>query len=366
MVLMFSSTFLTSFSAISSVTVDLPRWNNIKLGEKLSFRGSAVLEDSLWVTGSNNSIFVSQDAGSTWVNKSIPLSVTEGESLDIRDIALFTHDTAIVMSVGSGKKSALYKTLDGGNNWHKLYENRDEQGFYNSIAFWDENNGLIFGDPVDGYFVIQATKDAGKTWSRISKDQLPKIQLNEAAFAASGNTLITGNNGKAWFTTGGFSASVYQSLDYGNTWKRTPAPLYNNKSTAGGYALALNHKEQLFVVGGDYQNRSGDYQNIARLIDGEWKTVEPAQLGLRTAMTCQGNICVTTGKKYCDISFNAGSIWAKLCNNGMNLSNCGFYTLASDNMMFLAAGHDGQVGVLSFQLKKKNERNDNPSRFRKK
>jgi len=331
----------------ATTVADLPSWKYHQMTGQPSLRGSALIGDSMWVTGSNNSVFVSQDGGKNWLNK----SVTPMVDTDFRDIELFDKDTAIVMGVGNGQQSALYKTTDSGDSWHLLYQNKDDKGFFDSIAFWDKSNGLLLGDPVDGFYVIKKTEDGGKTWRRIARTKIPEMLEKEAAFAASGNTLIVGKKGKAWITTGGFSASVYHSNDYGESWQRESVPLYNETQTAGGYGLGLNHKQDIFVVGGDYQQRPAAYSNAATMINGQWQKVNSREQGLRTAFSCQGNICLMTGKNNSDISFNAGSNWQPVINQQAKEGNKGFYTLASDNFVFLAAGADGKVGVLSFKRK---------------
>jgi photosystem II stability/assembly factor-like uncharacterized protein len=335
----------------------LPQWQYQQLPSKPSLRGSAVFGNSLWVTGSNNSVFVSQNGGKTWRDKSVAIT-KEQPVTGFRDITLFDKNTAIVMGVGNGKASRLYKTIDGGNHWQLLYQNTDEQGFFDSIAFWDKQTGLLLGDPVDGFYVVKKTTDGGKTWRRINKTKIPTMIENEAAFAASGNTLIVGLNGKAWFTTGGFSASVYHSTDFGETWLRSSVPLHNKTATSGGYALALNPAGKLFVLGGDYKNRQQGYANMAMFHQNQWQVVKSsnannsASYGLRTAMSCQRYICISTGKTSTDISYNAGKTWQKL-NRLQPLpfveNEQGFYTLASDNLLFLAAGEQGKVAVLSFR-----------------
>lgn len=336
---------LFSHKTYADMSIDLPKWQHHQMKGNPSLRGAAILNQSLWVTGSNNSVFVSQDGGKTWLDKSVK-STTK---TDFRDIEIFDHKTAIVMGVGSGQSSMLYKTTDGGDNWHLLYQNTDEHGFFDSIGFWDKKTGLLLGDPVDGYYVVKKTENGGKTWRRIAKHKLPKMLAKEAAFAASGNTLITGENGKAYITTGGFSASVYSSDDYGETWQRHAVPLFQETQTAGGYGLALNHLGQPFVLGGDYEQRPKQYANMATLLNGNWQKVASGENGLKTAMSCQGNICISTGKTSTDISFNAGSHWQHFSIEQLSEGDKGFYTLASDNFVFLAAGANGKVGVLSFK-----------------
>jgi len=327
---------------------NLPKWAYSQVSKKVSLRGTAIKSNSLWVSGSNNSVFVSQDAGATWQDKSVPAKLER----DFRDIELFDNKTAIVMGAGSGELSTLYKTTDGGNNWKVLYQNTDKLGFFNSIAFWNEQQGLLMGDPVDGYYVIKKTIDGGKTWRRITINNLPIILSKESAFAASGNSIIVGSNGKAWIATGGFSASVYTSKDYGETWQRNSVPLYKSTQTSGCYSVALNHLEQPFVVGGDYLKRKMKYPNIAKQTNNQWELVNSSGVGLRTAMSCQSSTCIATGKTATDISFDAGNTWQQFVNLQAKSSVetvPGFYSLASDNKVFLAAGANGKVGVLSLK-----------------
>ena len=316
-------------------------WQISTLDSNNSLRGSAIYQQTLWVSGSNNGVFRSTDQGQSWAN----ISVNAAIITDFRDIEVFDHNTAIVMGVGSGTQSRLYQTLNAGHSWHLLYINPDPQGFFNSIAFWDRNNGLLLGDPVDGFFVIKKTTDGGKTWTRIKQQHLPKIAANESAFSASGNTLIVGQQGKAWFTTGGFNASVYRSIDHGETWHRDSVPLHQTSQTSGGYALALNSKQQLFVLGGDYKKRDGSYNNIATKSDKQWTIPASPNQGLRTAMACIGHECLNTGKLFSDISHDHGSSW-------QSFSDHGFYTLAASNNIFLAAGHDGRIGVITIKTQK--------------
>jgi len=319
-------------------------WQRVDINNKASLRGSAVYQNSLWVTGSDNTVYVSQDGGKTWQNRSVVANI----STDFRDIALFDNNTAIVMGAGEGQQSVLYKTSDAGLTWQLLLLNQAAKGFFDAIAFWDRNTGLLLGDPVDGYYVIKQTQDGGKTWRRIAQDKLPKTLLKEAAFAASGNTLITGKNGQAWLTTGGFSASVYYSGDWGESWRRQSVPLFQQTQTAGGYALALNTQQQVFVLGGDYLQRSASYANIATLLGQQWQQVDAGQRGLRTAMACSKNTCIASGKTGSDISYNAGQQWQAFDDTAAAKNHQGFYTLAGGNGFILAAGAQGKVAIYQF------------------
>jgi photosystem II stability/assembly factor-like uncharacterized protein len=315
----------------------IPEWKIHQFSDQPSLRSSAIKNDVIWVAGTKGKVYKSLDKGSNWID----VSLKNQTETDIRDIQALDKNTAILMSVGLGQNSRLYKTIDQGLNWKILYQNNDETGFFDSIAFWDEDNGLLLGDPVDGYYVIKKTHDGGETWNRIESKNLPKKLEKEAAFAASGNTLIISKNGKAWFTTGGFSASIMSSKNHGKNWQRQSLPLYDKTQTAGGYGIALNSQHQVFVVGGDYLQRDGNYNNVVvQNNNGKWLNVNSSNRGLRTAMVCSKSICIITGKLSSDISFDNGHTWKPLHTQG-------FYTLATEANIIVAAGADGLVGVIS-------------------
>ncbi len=100
-------------------------WQISTLDSNNSLRGSAIYQQTLWVSGSNNGVFRSTDQGQSWAN----ISVNAAIITDFRDIEVFDHNTAIVMGVGSGTKSRLYQTLNAGHSWHLLYINPEPQGF---------------------------------------------------------------------------------------------------------------------------------------------------------------------------------------------------------------------------------------------
>lgn len=324
------------------------QWHKTQLPTANSLRGSAVFNDTLWVTGSNNGVFRSTDQGRSWQNISVKADVVT----DFRDIHVFDENTAIIMGAGTGNLSKLYKTNNAGQTWQLLYDNPDAQGFFDAIDFWNDRQGLLLGDPVDGYFVIYKTQDGGKTFKRIGKDKIPQLRKGESAFAASGHSLIVGNNGKAWFTTGGLAAHVYESLDYGESWQRQAVPLHDKNDTSGGYSLALNAKEQVFVLGGDYKQRAGEYINIATKVVDTW--IVPGgevQRGLRTAMQCAKHLCLNTGKLFTGISQDGGANWKLLTYEG-------YYTMAKQlgksdkgkgRALFLMAGHQGTIAVVTFK-----------------
>lgn len=325
----------------SNEVPQLSKWQNYQHNNQASFRAVFANEQSLWVSGSKNTVLKSTDQGKSWQDVSVKSEITT----DFRDIIAFDNKTAIVMGAGSGEKSTLFKTNDGGQSWQQLYQNSEPKGFFNSFDFWSQSTGLMLGDPVDGYYVVLKTEDGGQSWRRITIDNLPPILENEAAFAASGNTLRVGDSGKAWIVTGGKSASVYESEDFGESWQRKRVPLHSETGTSGSYALGLNSSKQVVVVGGDYKNRTGAYVNAALNVNGQFIALNTGQHGLRTAISCIDGLCMLTGKTGTDISFDDGLSWQV----SPAAQGEGFYTIISYDDVFLAAGEKGKVATMKIK-----------------
>ena len=62
-------------------------------------------------------------------------------------------------------------------------------------------------------------------------------------------------------------------------------------------------------------------------------------------MSCIDAICIATGKTSSDISNDHGVTWQAFDDATDVEDNRGFYTLASGEGIFLAAGSDGKVAI---------------------
>ena len=79
-----------------------------------------------------------------------PRKVAGAESLDFRGIHAIDAHTVYLMSAGPGDKSRIYKTSDAGEHWTLQFTNPDPKGFFDAIAFWDAQHGIVVGDPLEG------------------------------------------------------------------------------------------------------------------------------------------------------------------------------------------------------------------------
>src|SRR4051812_6666607 len=114
-------------------------------------RGLGVVNQEVaWASGTGGTCLRTTDGGKTWVVKAVP----GASSFDFRDVHAVDAEIAYLLSIGEGERSRIYKTTDGGTTWALQHTNRIPEGFLDAVAFWDAENGLAMGDPVEGRFTI--------------------------------------------------------------------------------------------------------------------------------------------------------------------------------------------------------------------
>ena len=327
------------------VTVPEIAWLTTDAGTTASFRGlSALSEHVAWVSGTGGTWARTDDGGATWRVKTLP----GAEDLDFRDVDAFDSTTAYLMSAGPGELSRIYKTIDGGDSWELQFTNPWPAGFFDGMAFWDAERGLVYGDPVDGRFTVLATTDGGATWTRIPAAGMPKALEGEAGFAASGSGLVVHGEGLAWFGTGGLVARVFRSTDYGQTWTVSATPIAHGAASTGIFSLAFSGALHGVAVGGDYTQPENATGNSARTIDGgiTWTLIETAPpAGYRSAVSYIPDSSILTlvaaGTSGSDISIDGGETWKVLSDDNFNCVRFGASTGSG-----WAAGPDGRIARL--------------------
>ena len=251
--------------------------------------------------------------------------VAGGEELDFRDLEVLDASTVVLMSAGPGDASRIYRSVDGGTTWGLVHKNPEKEGFYDAIAFWDARNGILFGDPVGGRFVVRVTADGGRTWYPPKGMRMPEALPGEGAFAASGTCLFAAKGGhEAWFVTGGAKISrVFHTEDRGDTWSVAEAPVPAGKPTAGLFSVAFSDAMHGFVAGGDYKDAKLAALNGARTEDGgkTWLPAPMAPSGFFSAVAAvPGNRAdfVAVGLAGSVVSHDAGRTWTSVGDAPMN------------------------------------------------
>jgi hypothetical protein len=182
-----------------------------------------VNENVIWASGTKGTYLVSNNGGWSWKVGTVA-SATEN---DFRSIHAWDENRAMIFGVAGPVFG--YLTEDGGDTWTVVYKDNREAVFFNSLKFADSTHGIALSDPVEDRFLVLRTTDGGQSWLQV-KD-LPQAKDGEANFAASNSCIETLPSGKAWFVTGGVSARVFYSTDFGTSWQVTDTPLVQGQDS---------------------------------------------------------------------------------------------------------------------------------------
>lgn len=296
-------------------------WQQMQSETTVELRGLSVVSATVaWASGAKGSVLKTVD-GEHWKLVSVP----DAESLDFRDIQGFDELTAIAMSAGPGAASRIYKTIDGGASWKLMITNPDPNGFWDAMDFWDANNGVVFGDPVDGQFQVLTTSDAGKTWRAAATDPRQLAALaNEGAFAASGTCLSVKGTSDVWFVTGGAEITrVFHSPDRGRTWSHSVTQIPAAAAPRGLFSVAFSDAKNGFAVGGDYQKTTLASLNGVRTEDGgkTWQDAPILPAGFLSVVTTipgASQVLVAGGLTGSGVSVDGGKTWQVLGTTPLN------------------------------------------------
>lgn len=306
---------------------------------KTSIRGLSVVNDRvIWVSGNNGSVGYSVDAGKTWKW----LTVKDYEKRDFRDIEAFDGVTAIIMAVA--EPAVILKTINGGETWKVVYENKTPGMFLDAMEFWNEQSGIVLGDPINGKFFIARTFDEGETWQELPSKNLPIADSGEACFAASGTNVRKLDLDEACFVSGGKRSRFF--------WKgeTLDIPIIQGKETTGANSIAVRDSKKrkgsnhFVVVGGDFAVDSSSEKNcvLTNNAGKDWiRPVTPPR-GYRSCVEyITKNKIITCGTSGVDISSDGGLNWILISTEGFHVCR-----KAKEGKAVFLAGGKGRIAKL--------------------
>ncbi|MBV9759147.1 MAG: hypothetical protein JO340_01170 [Acidobacteriaceae bacterium] len=308
----------------------LAQWDAEDSNTKASLRGIHRAGPGVaWASGTGGVILRSEDDGYLWQQcAAVEASPGDAAKLDFRGVWAWDANHAIAMSSGPGKESRVYETLDGCAHWRLLSVNTDPEGFWDAIAFWNEHEGVLLGDPVKGRFVILRTSDGGKHWRRDDAPRLEADPRGEGAFAASNSALALGMDGKSiYFATGGEGgARVFRFARDGGSgsghWSAARLPFTHRGEGAGVFSLAFRDGRHGVAVGGDYTHAGQREDTAAWTEDGgaTWRRASEMPAGYRSAVEWDAELraWIAVGPNGSDVSFDDGATWKAFDGSGWN------------------------------------------------
>ncbi|MFD2571616.1 WD40/YVTN/BNR-like repeat-containing protein [Spirosoma soli] len=321
------------------------QWQPQSVNTEASFRAvSVVSAEVVWIGGTQGTFVRTADGGKTWQTGTVP----DAQTCDFRDVHAIDAQTAYLMSAGPAEKgqARIYKTTNGGQTWSLLYQTQQPGVFFDGMDFWDKQHGIVFSDPVNNKWFILTTEDGGQTWQPVPEASLPVMNPNEAAFAASGTSLVVEGKRNVWIASGGATASrVFRSTDRGKSWSVATTPLPAGEAT-GLFGMQFFREKVGVVVGGNYKQEQQPGPNAAITRDGgqTWQLLAPTDPpGLKEAVALlPGDRLLTVGPSGTSISADQGQTWQKLDTDG-------FHSVACAKGTCYAVGAKGKVSKQVFK-----------------
>ncbi len=317
----------------------LPLVEILTSGTNTSLRGLSVVNDNVvWVSGSNGTVGKTTNAGKNWKW----FTVKSFEKKEFRDIEAFDATTAIIIAVD--EPAYILKTNDGGESWKVVYENKMKGMFLDAMEFWNEQSGIVIGDPIDGRFFITRTFDGGSTWQDIPIANRPPADSGEACFAASGTNIRALDRDEAVFVSGGKRSRVFIRSS------AIELPIVQGKETTGANSISVyednkrNGGKRMIVVGGDFNADSSNEKNCFFTDNGgkTWIAPRVPPHGYRSCVEyLSKKDIITCGLNGVDYSPDGGKNFAWISKESFHVCRIAKYGAS----IFLA-GNNGKIGRL--------------------
>jgi hypothetical protein len=321
-----------------------PKLEVLTSGTKTSLRGLSVASNEVvWVSGSNGMVGRSSNGGKDWKW----MQVKGFEKTDFRDIEAFDAVTAVIMS--SGYPGYILRTADGGETWRVVYENKTEGMFLDAMEFWNEQAGIVIGDPIGGRFVVVRSFDGGRSWMDVPEANRPAADSGEACFAASGTNVRALDNDEAVFVSGGRSSHVFIRGD------KIRIPVIQGAETTGANSIAVWNRfhrkggDQLVVVGGDFNRPASDSANCVYSTNRgkTWRLPKTPPHGYRSCVEyLDKKALVSCGLTGVDYSIDGAENWKLISEESFHVVR-----IAKIGNTVYLAGNNGKVGKLVYDKK---------------
>ncbi len=322
----------------ADVTLQLETVSN----DSISVRALDYGDGEYWFSGSNGKYGRIDAATNTVANSRITLN--EDEKIEFRSIAVTPQYTYILTA---GNPALIYKITQANDQVKLVYTEFEERVFYDSMKFWNDQEGIAFGDATEDCLSVIKTFDGGDTWAKCKCTYLPEFIKDEAAFAAS-NSNIAIYEDNVWLATGGAAARILHSPDRGSTWKEYSTPMIAGSEMTGIYAIDFIDAQHGVMIGGDWNNKEDNMYNKAITRDGgkSWKLMDNGKgpgysSDIIFVPETDGKEILAVGSQGIWWSGTQGDSWKKLSNEG-------FYTVKMINKTqgYLAGNNE----IASFTL----------------
>jgi photosystem II stability/assembly factor-like uncharacterized protein len=219
------------------------QWQQKSSGFTVIHRG--IIEMS--ASGDSACYAISYNADSNWTfHHEITITHNGGDTWNAQTIDSLANNWLVGVAAFPGNKvhvlgwnyvtggGNVFHSTNGGLTWTREAANAftNPASFPDVIQFFNETDGVLFGDPVNGSFEIYTTNNGGISWSVVSPSHIPAPLANEM-----GSTFFSDRIGNTiWCATvvnGAQYGRLFQSDDKGANWyvRNTNLPEVNGFGT---------------------------------------------------------------------------------------------------------------------------------------
>ncbi len=334
-------TILIFFLGLYVLTVKAqPVINILDSNVQTSLRGlSVVNENVIWASGSNGMVARSVDGGKNFIYN----SVKGFDKRDFRDVHAFDEQNAII--IGIAEPAIILRTKDGGKSWKEVFKDDTKGMFLDAMDFDEKGNGMVVGDPINNKIFIATTGDKGKHWSKIEDAKNSYLVENgEAMFASSGsNVNITNDAGgfNIFLVTGGMKSRLF--------FNGFPVDInmQQGAESKGANALAVNAtNKKIVIVGGDFNNPKSSEKNciLVNYQNNRLLFTEPLTppKGYKSSVTfVTPELLVSCGTSGIDVSYNGGIDWSHLSDESFHACRA-----AKNSTWVFLVGKNGRIAKM--------------------
>ena len=231
---------------------------------------------------------------------------------------------------GTAGRNGIFVTTNGGASWTQQTSAAfiNSKSFPDVVYFWDDQNGVSMGDPINNYFEIYTTTNGGIKWTSVSTANIPVSLSGEYGYT----DLYTVYGNTMWFGTN--KGRVYKSKDKGLHWTVASTGL-TDFSTLGF------HNDSIGIATQVTYNQAGTaitgFQ-IVKSVDGgtTWSTVTPSGKYYKSDMAVipeAPGILISTGisqdlaRSGSAYSMDEGNTWTML-DDSIQYTTVKFYNSA--------------------------------------
>jgi photosystem II stability/assembly factor-like uncharacterized protein len=191
------------------------RWTPLKVGQVTSGQMDAMSHNisvidchSIFASGFNGNLHLSNNQGETWNSYRIPIDPFVAFGQEVQTVFFLDKNKGYISTMPFG---SIYSTTDGGKNWRRLLEVNQRGELILSIYFTDALTGWIAGEKAwetethpswaERKGLLLTTKDGGKSWKNLTLPE--ECSLIKKALFINNNEGWVIERKKIYFTANG-------------------------------------------------------------------------------------------------------------------------------------------------------------------